>query len=157
MESLTAPSLSHSNRLVWYCDPPTPIPSHEPALSCSHAAKRLARHLPSSSWLSLTKMDMHAVFTRVPASINPQVQNGNRKCTDVLFLLMLCAAWAAMTMLGLIVTGIIPSDGLEPGNPKRLLNGIDYEGRICGVGTTVQVKLAHVRVQHATHSRTSIV
>ncbi|CAM9974400.1 unnamed protein product, partial [Ectocarpus sp. 8 AP-2014] len=69
------------------------------------------------------------------------VQNGNRKCTDILFLLMLFAAWAAMTMLGFIVTGLIPNDGLEPGNPKRLLNGIDYEGRICGVGTTVQVKL----------------
>ncbi|CAM9190959.1 unnamed protein product, partial [Ectocarpus sp. 12 AP-2014] len=68
------------------------------------------------------------------------VQNGNRKCTDILFLLMLFAAWAAMTMLGFIVTGLIPNDGLEPGNPKRLLNGIDYEGRICGVGTTVQAR-----------------
>ena len=72
-------------------------------------------------------------------SKNTQVQNGNRKCTDVLFLLMLFAAWAAMTFLGLIVTGIIPAEGLEPGNPKRLLNGIDYEGRICGVGTEVKV------------------
>lgn len=68
-----------------------------------------------------------------------QVQNGNRKCTDFLFLLLLFMAWAAMTMLGLIVTGVIPHDGLEPGNPKRLINGIDYEGRICGVGTQVQV------------------
>eukprot|EP00903_Cladosiphon_okamuranus_P019573 g18001.t1 len=67
-----------------------------------------------------------------------KVQDGNRKCTDVLFLLMLFAAWAAMTLLGLVVTGMIPHEGLEPGNPKRLINGIDYEGRICGVGTEVK-------------------
>ncbi|CAM9834935.1 unnamed protein product, partial [Hapterophycus canaliculatus] len=67
-----------------------------------------------------------------------QVQNANRKCTDILFLLLLFMAWAAMTFLGFIVTGLIPHDGLEPGNPKRLINGIDYEGRICGVGTHVK-------------------
>lgn len=76
------------------------------------------------------------------SSQNAQVQNGDRKCTDVLFLLMLFAAWAAMTLLGLIVTGVIPSEGLEPGNPRRLLNGIDYEGRICGVDTEVKVSCA---------------
>ncbi|CAM9299589.1 unnamed protein product, partial [Laminaria digitata] len=69
-----------------------------------------------------------------------QVQNGNRKCTDVLFLLMLCGAWAAMTLLGLIVTGAIPNDSLEPGNPRRLINGIDYDGRICGVDADVEEK-----------------
>lgn len=52
---------------------------------------------------------------------------------------MLFAAWGAMTLLGLIVTGMIPAEGLEPGNPKRLINGIDYEGRICGVGSEVKV------------------
>ena len=83
-------------------------------------------------------LKLHVCFTNnVP--FKTQVQNGNRKCTDVLFLLMLFAAWAAMTLLGLIVTGMIPHDGLEPGNPKRLINGIDYEGRICGVGTQVKV------------------
>lgn len=55
---------------------------------------------------------------------------------------MLFAAWAAMTILGLVVTGMIPHEGLEPGNPKRLINGIDYEGRICGVGSAVKVRSA---------------
>lgn len=55
-------------------------------------------------------------------------------------MLMLFAAWGAMTLLGLIVTGMIPHSGLEPGNPKRLINGIDYEGRICGVGSEVKVQ-----------------
>lgn len=67
-----------------------------------------------------------------------QVQ-GNRKCTDVLLLLMLMAAWAAMTCLGLVVTGVIPHESLEPGDPRRLLNGIDYESRICGVDSGVEV------------------
>lgn len=78
----------------------------------------------------------------------PQVQNGDRKCTDVLFLLMLIAAWAAMTVLGLIVTGMIPHPGLEPGNPKRLINGIDYDGRICGVGSAVKVGNKYIRLPH---------
>lgn len=52
---------------------------------------------------------------------------------------MLCAAWAAMTLLGLIVTGAIPNDNLEPGDPRRLINGIDYDGRICGVDAEVEV------------------
>lgn len=74
----------------------------------------------------------------VPYVMTLQVQ-GDRKCTDVLLLLMLMAAWAAMTFLGLIVMGIIPNDYLEPGNPQRLLNGIDYDGRICGVDSGVEV------------------
>ena len=55
---------------------------------------------------------------------------------------MLCGAWAAMTLLGLIVTGAIPNESLEPGDPRRLINGIDYDGRICGVDADVEVNNA---------------
>lgn len=82
---------------------------------------------------------LHAVFDFHGRLETPQVQNGDRKCTDVLFLLLLFAAWAAMTLLGLIVTGLIPDESLEPGDPRRLINGIDYDGRICGVDTDVEV------------------
>lgn len=68
-----------------------------------------------------------------------QVQGTKRKCTDCLFLLLLLASWFAMTFLGLIVTGVISSGSLEPGDPRRLINGIDYDGRICGVDTGVKV------------------
>jgi hypothetical protein len=37
-----------------------------------------------------------------------------------------------MTIIGFIVTGIIDSPTLERGDPYRLLNAIDYTGRICG-------------------------
>lgn len=65
---------------------------------------------------------------------------GSRKCTDILFLLMIFAAWGAMTVLGLIVIGTIPNESLEPGQPARLINGIDYNFRICGVDTGVEVR-----------------
>eukprot|EP00639_Heterosigma_akashiwo_P027300 CAMPEP_0194692160 /NCGR_PEP_ID=MMETSP0295-20121207/19546_1 /TAXON_ID=39354 /ORGANISM="Heterosigma akashiwo, Strain CCMP2393" /LENGTH=648 /DNA_ID=CAMNT_0039582349 /DNA_START=278 /DNA_END=2224 /DNA_ORIENTATION=- len=51
-----------------------------------------------------------------------------RKCTDILFLLLLIAC------------GVIPNDNLEPGNPQRLINGIDYNGHICGVDSAVSDK-----------------
>lgn len=57
---------------------------------------------------------------------------GKRKCTDCLFALLLVTSWIATTVLGLIVIGAVESVYLEPGNPYRLINGIDYEGRICG-------------------------
>mmetsp|Transcript_8524 Transcript_8524/g.13090 ORF Transcript_8524/g.13090 Transcript_8524/m.13090 type:complete len:646 (+) Transcript_8524:171-2108(+) len=63
-----------------------------------------------------------------------------RKCTDILFLLLIIACWVAMTFLGFVVTGAIPSDTLDAGNPERLINGIDYEGNICGVDSGVKSK-----------------
>lgn len=68
---------------------------------------------------------------------------GDRKCTDILFLLLLFLAWFAMTVLGFIVTGAIPNGSLEPGDPRRLINGIDYDGRICGVNSEVKVLIIH--------------
>lgn len=42
-----------------------------------------------------------------------------------------------MSALGLIVTGLIKSESLAAGDPRRLINPIDYNGKICGVGTGV--------------------
>lgn len=41
-------------------------------------------------------------------------------------------AWVAMTYLG--------ADAIQHGNPDILLNGIDYNGRICGVDSPVEDK-----------------
>lgn len=46
--------------------------------------------------------------------------------------------WFAMTVLGLIATGVISSGSMEAGNPARLLNAMDYRGRICGVDPSVK-------------------
>ena len=61
----------------------------------------------------------------------------SRKCTDVLFMLLLCVNWCGMTYVGAIVLGKVPDEmnflGLPPGDPRRLINGMDYLGQICAV------------------------
>lgn len=57
----------------------------------------------------------------------------NRRCRDVFCMLLLIAAWVAMTGIGFAVTGAIRSDSLSVGNPYRLINGMDYMGNICGI------------------------
>ena len=42
-----------------------------------------------------------------------------RGCTDCLCLLILLAAWFAMTIIGFIVTGVITNPNLSKGNPIR--------------------------------------
>ena len=59
--------------------------------------------------------------------------DGKRRCTDFLFLLLLVAALAAMTGVGLAATGVIQSGHIKKGDPRRLINGIDYYGNLCGV------------------------
>ena len=44
-----------------------------------------------------------------------------------------------MTIIGLIVTGVISSPNLHKGDPYRLLNAIDYNGKICGYEGNVTV------------------
>lgn len=46
--------------------------------------------------------------------------------------MLLIASWIGMTFLGLIVIGAITDEHLKAGNPYRLTNPIDYNGRICG-------------------------
>jgi hypothetical protein len=43
-----------------------------------------------------------------------------------------------MTIIGLIVLGAIKDDHLSAGNPYRLTNTIDSEGRICGFDSGVK-------------------
>jgi hypothetical protein len=43
------------------------------------------------------------------------VLNNGRRCTDVLFLLLIVCSWVAMTGLGLAATGIVPSKHIKQG------------------------------------------
>eukprot|EP01006_Ploeotia_vitrea_P026083 TRINITY_DN59057_c0_g1_i1.p1 TRINITY_DN59057_c0_g1~~TRINITY_DN59057_c0_g1_i1.p1 ORF type:complete len:649 (+),score=-43.50 TRINITY_DN59057_c0_g1_i1:57-2003(+) len=63
-----------------------------------------------------------------------------RGCTDCPCLLLLMAVWFAMTIVGFIATGVIENDNLKAGNPARLINPIDYRGRICGFSDGVKSK-----------------
>eukprot|EP00611_Tribonema_gayanum_P025465 TRINITY_DN5798_c0_g2_i1.p1 TRINITY_DN5798_c0_g2~~TRINITY_DN5798_c0_g2_i1.p1 ORF type:complete len:646 (-),score=224.01 TRINITY_DN5798_c0_g2_i1:303-2240(-) len=62
-----------------------------------------------------------------------------RKCTDTLFMLVLVCCWIAMTVIGI--------KAVQTGNPDRLVNGIDYQGRICGVDAGVETltKMYYIR------------
>lgn len=55
--------------------------------------------------------------------------SANRRTTDVLFMLALIGVWVGMTAVGI--------DAGQRGSLKELLNGIDYDGRICGVSEGV--------------------
>lgn len=68
------------------------------------------------------------------------IKDKKRGCTDILLLLMLIASWVAMTGVGLVVTGFVKDKNLPAGNPRRLINSIDYDGRICGYDTAVADK-----------------
>ncbi|KAL9190133.1 hypothetical protein ACHAXT_007344 [Thalassiosira profunda] len=59
--------------------------------------------------------------------------DSNRRCTDILFLLLLVCCWVAMTGVGLAATGVVPSAHIKKGDPRRLVNGMDYLGNLCGV------------------------
>lgn len=37
-----------------------------------------------------------------------------------------------MTLLGFVACGIIKDDRFQEGDPKRLINPIDYNGYVCG-------------------------
>lgn len=52
--------------------------------------------------------------------------------------ILILAVWFGMTIIGLIVLGAIRDDHLSTGNPYRLTNAIDYDGRICGFDSGVK-------------------
>jgi hypothetical protein len=47
-----------------------------------------------------------------------------RRCTDVIPLLLLLLAWAVMTAIGLSATGIVRIPSVSKGDPQRLLHGM---------------------------------
>ena len=63
-----------------------------------------------------------------------------RSSTDCLFFIAIIACWGAMTLLGFVAIGIIKDDHLPQGNPARLINAVDYRGRVCGVSSDVKDK-----------------
>ncbi|KAJ8567866.1 hypothetical protein K7X08_020588 [Anisodus acutangulus] len=72
-----------------------------------------------------------AVIGKYPSSTDggtTQVGDGiikhNRKCRDVVFLVIFIAFWVAMI--------VNSSFGFNQGNPLRLTYGLDYKGNVCG-------------------------
>ncbi|XP_077225969.1 plasma-membrane choline transporter family protein isoform X2 [Tasmannia lanceolata] len=69
-----------------------------------------------------------AIIGRYPSSDGNTQMGGiirhNRKCRDVVFLIIFIAFWVAMI--------VNSSFGFNQGNPLRLTYGLDYKGNVCG-------------------------
>ncbi|OVA00585.1 Choline transporter-like [Macleaya cordata] len=70
-----------------------------------------------------------AIIGRYPSSNDGDTQmrgiiRGNRKCRDIVFLVLFIAFWVAMI--------VNSSFGFNQGNPLRLTYGLDYKGNVCG-------------------------
>ncbi|KAK4714754.1 hypothetical protein R3W88_020661 [Solanum pinnatisectum] len=71
-----------------------------------------------------------AVIGKYPSSDGGVAEKGdgiikhNRKCRDVVFLVIFIAFWVAMI--------VNSSFGFNQGNPLRLTYGLDYKGNVCG-------------------------
>jgi len=64
-----------------------------------------------------------------------------RKCTDILCTLLLAFAWFCMTVVGFACipgNDLDQATGLKKGNPYKLVNGIDYRDRVCGIHADVK-------------------
>eukprot|EP01041_Mallomonas_annulata_P011121 gene11121-23243_t len=68
------------------------------------------------------------------------IKDKRRHCTDCICLLLLILVWFIMTVIGFVVTGVVKDSNLSPGNPARLTNAVDYDGRTCGVSSSVKSK-----------------
>ncbi len=45
-----------------------------------------------------------------------------------------------MTLVGFVACGVIKDEHLQKGNPLRLTNSMDYNGKICGYDSGVKNK-----------------
>ncbi|GMI41077.1 hypothetical protein TrCOL_g123 [Triparma columacea] len=77
--------------------------------------------------------DDHPDNVKLEAPADFKGPGADRGCTDILCSVLLLACWGAMTFVGLCVLGVIQNDMLKEGVPARLTNGMDYNGKICGV------------------------
>ncbi|CAM9134848.1 unnamed protein product [Choristocarpus tenellus] len=57
-----------------------------------------------------------------PADFDGPVKN--RKCTDIIFMVLIVCLWVAMTWIG--------ADSISEGDVDKLLAPIDYNGNLCG-------------------------
>jgi hypothetical protein len=71
-----------------------------------------------------------------------------RSCTDVPLLLLFIAFWGVV----IVMLGIAGDKG---GNHNRLIRGVDWNGKICGVDDPVKDKPLVCRSQLNNHNQTS--
>jgi len=81
---------------------------------------------------SAKELEEHQAINKLDVGKEFAGPRSERKCTDVLWLLIIIAHWIAVTWLGIIAFGWVKSASIGQGRPYILTNWIDHNGWICG-------------------------
>jgi choline transporter-like protein 2/4/5 len=81
---------------------------------------------------SAKELEQHKAINKLDVGKDFAGPRSERKCTDVLWLLIIIAHWIAVTWLGIIAFGWVESSAIGQGRPYILTNWIDHNGWICG-------------------------
>ena len=81
---------------------------------------------------SAKELEQHKAINKLDVGKDFAGPRSERKCTDVLWLLLIVAHWIAVTWLGIIAFGWVESSQIGQGRPYILTNWIDHNGWICG-------------------------
>ena len=81
---------------------------------------------------SAKELEQHRAINKLDVGKDFAGPRSERKCTDVLWLLLIVAHWIAVTWLGIIAFGWVESGAIGQGRPYILTNWIDHNGWICG-------------------------
>ena len=81
---------------------------------------------------SAKELEQHRAINKLDVGKDFAGPRSERKCTDVLWLLIIVAHWVAATWLGIIAFGWVESPAIGQGRPYILTNWIDHNGWICG-------------------------
>mmetsp|Transcript_27569 Transcript_27569/g.71377 ORF Transcript_27569/g.71377 Transcript_27569/m.71377 type:complete len:707 (-) Transcript_27569:62-2182(-) len=81
---------------------------------------------------SAKELEQHKAINKLDVGKDFAGPRSERKCTDVLWLLIIIAHWIAVTWLGIIAFGWVESPAIGQGRPYILTNWIDHNGWICG-------------------------
>jgi len=81
---------------------------------------------------SAKELEQHKAINKLDVGKDFAGPRSERKCTDVLWLLLIIAHWIAVTWLGIIAFGWVESPAIGQGRPYILTNWIDHNGWICG-------------------------
>ena len=81
---------------------------------------------------SAKELEQHKAINKLDVGKDFAGPRSERKCTDVLWLLIIIAHWIAVTWLGIIAFGWVESSQIGQGRPYILTNWIDHNGWICG-------------------------
>ena len=81
---------------------------------------------------SAKELEQHKAINKLDVGKDFAGPRSERKCTDVLWLLIIIAHWIAVTWLGIIAFGWVESSAIGQGRPYILTTWIDHHGWICG-------------------------